>query len=109
MELFGAFAGIGGLAILLVFNLYLLVHWQHVRRPIFFVIAAAAVLFAMSATFFAIGRADDKEGGVAAVHIVARVFAALGAMIAFAADVIACLPMKLPSIPKDQGAPPPAK
>ena len=93
--------------ILLVFYVYLLARWQYVRRPMFYLLGVAGLLFGMLGGFF-----GTSETGAA----LARIFGTVGTMVAFAAVVGACfgaqLPVNLPSSLTGSGSPtppPPAK
>jgi len=70
-------------AILLVFYLYLLARWQHVKRPWMYLVGAVGIALAVFARFFGAGTAM-------------RILNTLGALIAFKAAVGACYGGKLP-------------
>ncbi|MHC4562566.1 MAG: hypothetical protein ACYS8X_07325 [Planctomycetota bacterium] len=93
----------GASAILLVFYLYLLVRWDHVRRPVCFLIGAAGLLFALFGHFFAIA---GYNSGAA---VVTRLFDVIGAMVAFVFAVAACygakLPLEIRGVTCEKGAP----
>lgn len=76
-------------AILLVFYLYLLVRWQHVRRPMCYLVGAAALMLVFVGMFFAIGHHRY-------VMIVTEVLAGIGNLAAFVSAVFACYGGKLP-------------
>ena len=94
--------GLGtGLAVV-VFYLYLLARWQHVRRPMIYLLGAAVVVvFGLLYAVFA----------VCGLPSVAMLFHAIGTFVAFAGAVGACygaqLPMKLPGSLDATGTPPP--
>ena len=77
------------LVILLVFYLYLLARWQYVKRPFFFLIGAAGILFAMCGAFFTLGRAT---------LVVSQIFQIIGTLVAFVGAVAACFGAKLPGV-----------
>ena len=70
-------------AILLVFYLYLLVRWQHVKRPWLYLCGAAGIALALFGRFFGAGT-------------VMRIFNTLGVLIAFAGAVGASYGAELP-------------
>jgi len=78
---------------LLVFYLYLLVRWQHVKRPLCYLIGVVALLAGFFGRFFAIGHSSS-------VMVVTQVFDCIAAIVAFAAAVGACYGAKLPVVDK---------
>ena len=98
--------GGGGLGwasqILLIFYFYLLVRWQHVRRPMMYLLGAAGLVFSMVGAFFTLGSST---------YVVATIFGIIGNLVAFVGAVGACygaqLPMKLPGNLDATGTPPP--
>ena len=82
--------------VLLVFCLYLLVRWEKVKRPLFFLIGAGGIAIVLLSTIFAVG--DNR-----AVHTIMAVFTWLGTIIAFVGLGTACYGGKLPvEIPGDR-------
>jgi hypothetical protein len=87
------------LVILLIFYLYLLVRWQHVKRPLMVLVGAAGLLFAMVGRFFLIGHANWGT-------VVMQVFDCIALVIAFVGAVGACYGAKLPmNVPHVQEPP----
>jgi hypothetical protein len=89
------------MVVLLVFYLYLLVRWQYVRLPMFYLIGVAGFVFAMI-------------GGFIPNATVVSIFSTIGMIVAFVGAVGACfgakLPLNLPTSLTGSGtsAPPPA-
>jgi len=77
-------------AILLVFYLYLLARWQHVKRPWMYLVGAVGIALAVFARFFGAGTAM-------------RILNTLGALIAFKAAVGACYGGKLRAFRRSVG------
>ena len=73
--------------ILLVFYVYLLARWQHVKRPSLYLIGVLGLLFGMLGGFFGMGQTGAT---------LARIFGTIGCMVAFAAAVGACFGAELP-------------
>ena len=80
-------SGHSPLLVLLVFYLYLLVRWQHVRRPMCFLLGTLGLLFAMAGAFFTLGQSTMK---------VAIIFQIIGGLVAFVCAVGACYGAELP-------------
>ena len=76
-------------AILLVFYLFLLVKWENVRRPIFYVIGAGGLLLGLIGMFFD-GFRSEWSG------IVLSIFNSVGGIVAFLGAVAACYGCELP-------------
>ena len=77
--------------ILLVFYLYLLVRWQHVRRPTFYLIGAGGLGLVFLGQFILFAG-----GTVKVVAILARIVDLAGVLAALAGAVGACYGAKLP-------------
>ncbi len=75
------------LAILLVFYLYLLVRFQHVKRPGLFLIGVAGLALAFVSNFFLVHHS---------VAVVAHVLFSVSALVAFVGAVGACFGGELP-------------
>ena len=73
--------------ILLVFYLFLLVRWKHVRRPTLYLLGAAGLLLALFGGFFAVSSRTI---------IVSQIFGTMGGMIAFVCGIGTCYAAKLP-------------
>ncbi len=73
--------------ILMIFYVYLLARWQHVKRPLFYLLGAAGLVFGMLGGFF-----GHSETGAA----VARIFGTIGVIVAFVSAVGACYGSELP-------------
>lgn len=93
--------GITPEVVLLVFYLYLLVRWQYVRLPMFYLIGVAGFVFAMI-------------GGFIPNATVVSIFSTIGMIVAFVGAVGACFgakfPLNLPGSLTGSGSttPPPA-
>ena len=82
--------------VLLIFYVYLLARWQYVKRPLFYLVGVAGLVFGMISMFLGSG----EYAGV-----VARFFTAFGVIVAFLAAVGACYGAQLPiKIPGDTDA-----
>ncbi|HOD83225.1 MAG TPA: hypothetical protein PKG77_17555 [Phycisphaerae bacterium] len=77
------------MAVIVIFYLYLLARWQYVKRPFFYLIGAAGILFAMAGDFFGLGQATIK---------VRMIFQIIGQLVAFVGVVAACFGAKLPGV-----------
>jgi hypothetical protein len=75
--------------ILMIFYLYLLVRWQHVKRPWCYLMGAAGLVVVMIAQFFALGN-------VTALLVIKTILVTLGTIAAFNGAVGACFGGKLP-------------
>ncbi|HUS47989.1 MAG TPA: hypothetical protein VNA25_28730 [Phycisphaerae bacterium] len=80
-------SGLSLLLVLLVFYLYLLARWQHVKRPVCYLAGALGLLIAMISGFFGMGET---------AAILTRVFTTIGCMLAFVGAVGACYGAELP-------------
>jgi len=89
--------------LLFMFYLVCLLRWNLVKRPLFYLLGVAGLLFGLIAGFF--GNGENAA-------VVARIFVAISNIVAFAAAVGACfggeLPMKLPGNLGQAQTPPPA-
>lgn len=72
-------------ALLLAFHLYLLKHWEKVRRPRFFKLGCVGLVVVFAGNFFLIG-------GYLPTMIVAEVFYCAGLLAALIGAVGACIP-----------------
>jgi hypothetical protein len=90
--------------LLFAFYLFVLLQWKYVKRPMFYFIGIAALLFAMFGGLFPIISGK--------VRIVGDIFAWIGNLVALAAAVGACcgadLPIKVPGVPAEAEAEKPA-
>ena len=79
--------------VLLVFCLYLLVRWEKVKHPLFFLIGAVGILITLGGAIFSVGHDRD-------LHTIANVFNWFGTLLALAGFLAACyggaLPVKIP-------------
>jgi len=79
--------------VLLVFCLYLLVRWEKVKRPLFFLVGAGGLAIVLLSAIFAVNRSN-------AMRIVTVIFTWLGTIIAFVGLLAACyggaLPVQIP-------------
>jgi len=76
---------------MLVFYLYLLARWQHVKRPAFFLLGTLGLLLAFVGRFFAVGGNPGSD-----IMIVVRIFDVIGSLVAFLGAVVACYGAALP-------------
>lgn len=84
-----AFGSIG--AVLFAFHLYLLVHWDRVKRTKFFLIGLAGLAAMLVGNLFlCLGMSGGVMAGLAAL------FYSLGLLAALAGAVGACYPERLP-------------
>ena len=74
------------ITVLMVFYLFLMVRWQYVKRPLFFLVGAAGIALILAAQFFAWPK----------TMAVVKIFNAIGTLVAFAGAAIACFGAKLP-------------
>ena len=89
-----------GVGIMMVFYLYLLARWQHVRRPFLYLLGSAGLLVGMMGSFFS-----------RFLPAFAQIVGTIGVMVSFAAAVGACygaeLPINLPAEFTGAAQPPP--
>ena len=76
-------------AIPLVFYFYLLVRWQHVKRPMCYLMGAVGLGLILAAQIFGVGTAR-------ALGILRLIFTVIGSLAAFFGAVGACFGAKLP-------------
>lgn len=95
--------GFTPMEILLVFALYLLARWQHVKRPLFYLVGVGGLVFAMLSGFFIGSIVGNITGsGSSGGATVAAVFQTLGSIVALLGFVAACYGAPLPiNIPGD--------
>ncbi len=79
------------LSVLIVFYMYLLARWQHVRRPWAYLVGSVGLVLALAGEFFAVG--GNPCSGVV---VVTRIFQIIGAVIALTGAIVACFGGKMP-------------